>query len=326
MRHDAAIQEAVTVEAGQPEGRTASICGIACGLAACLWFGGNIFWFKVVAHVPAWEVLAHRIIWSSVLLIAILVVTGRVRAAARALCNRTASITLSVTALLIGTNWFVFIWAVAHDRILETSLAYYISPLIKVFLGCVFIREKLTPAQIVSVILAFTGIAILGLSYGRVPIIALVLSFSDGFYGLLRKKLPVDATTGLAFEAIFLTPAALLFILYLMHYKVLVFAHSTPTTDVLLVAAGIITVGPLVLYCYALKRLPYSSLGLMMYIMPSITFVIAVFVFHEPFGTAQIVTFCCIWASLVIYVYDLLRCSTRVNTFGQIGNERSRGD
>jgi chloramphenicol-sensitive protein RarD len=204
----------------------------------------------------------------------------------------------------MGFSWYVYIWAVTHDRIIETSLAYYISPLIKVLLGCVCLHERLSPAQVVSVLMAFIGVGILGISYGRIPIISLGLAFSSGFYGFLRKKLPVDATTGLAFEAIFLTPAALIFILYLLQQKQLVFAHIAPTTDLLLVAAGVITAVPLVWYCNALKRLPYANIGLMMYIMPSITFMIAVFVFQEPFGTAQLVTFCCVWASLVIYTND----------------------
>ena len=292
--------------AGRPEDHSYKGSGIAYGLAAYLWFSGSIFWFKAVAHVPAWEVLAHRIIWSSVLLTVILVLTGRLRVALRTLRSRSKIMALIATASLMGFSWYVSIWAISHNRILETSLAYYISPLIKVFLGCVFLRERLRPAQIVSVILAFLGIAVMGISYGRLPIVSLGLVFSSGFYGLIRKKLPVDATTGLAFEAIFLTPAALLFFLYLLQHKVLVFANHTRTTDILLVAAGVITAVPLIWYCHALKRLKYSSIGLMMYIMPSLTFIIAVFVFQEPFGMVQLITFCCVWISLVVYTYDMI--------------------
>ncbi|UCC45721.1 MAG: EamA family transporter RarD [Candidatus Zixiibacteriota bacterium] len=281
--------------------------GFAYGLTAYLWFSASVFWFKAVAHVPVWEVLAHRTIWSAVLLIAILAVTGRLAAARQALRDRSTRLTLAGTTLLMGFSWYVYIWAVTNDHILETSLAYYISPLIKVLLGCVFLRERLSAAQAVSVMLAFTGMVILGVSYGKIPVISLGLAMVSGWYGFLRKKLPVDATTGLAFESLFLTPAALLFVSYLLHQEQLVFAHSDVTTDLLLVAAGLTTGLPLVWYCKALKRLPYSTIGLMMYIMPSLTFLIAVFIFREPIGTARLVTFCFVWTSLLIYSYDLFR-------------------
>jgi chloramphenicol-sensitive protein RarD len=303
------VKQAVFVRESQRNGLTNQRWGIVYGLAAYLWFSGSVFWFKAVAHVAAWEVLAHRIIWSALLLTAILTVTGRLTAALRVLRGRITIITLLATTLMMGFSWYVYIWAVTHDRILETSLAYYISPLIKVLLGCIFLRERLSPAQIASVALAIIGMVILGVSYGRVSVISVGLAIVSGWYGFLRKKVPVDATTGLAFESLFLTPAALIYMTYLLHREQLAFAHSTPTTDMLLVAAGVITAVPLVWYCNALKRLPYSTIGLMMYIMPSLTFLLAVFVFEEPFGTARLITFCCVWVALLIYSYDLVRRS-----------------
>ena len=278
--------------------------GICYGLAAYLWWSGAIFWFKAVAHIPAWEVVAHRVVWSSVLLIGLLAVTSRLSTAVRTLRNRCTMITLAASSCLLTISWYVFVWAVAHDRVLETSLAYYIAPLIKVMLGRIFLRERLSTTQIVSVLLALLGMIILGASYGRVPLVSLVMAITIGFYGLLRKKAPVDATTGLAIETMILTPAALIFILYLQHQGQLLFTHLSPQTDLLLVAAGVITAVPLVWYCSALRKLRYTTMGLMMYIMPSITFLIAVFVFEEPFGAMQLVTFCCIWAALLIYTYD----------------------
>jgi len=307
MTTGSTAQDWSLTEADYLRERPARRSAYAYVLAAYLWFSASVFWFKAVAHVSVWEVLAHRIIWSAVLLTAILAVTGRLTIAVRVLRDRTTIITLAATSLLMGSSWYIYIWAVTHDCILETSLAYYISPLIKVLIGCIFLREKLSAAQIASVTLAFIGMIILGVSYGEIPIISLGLAIISGLYGFMRKKVSVDATTGLAFESLLLTPAALTFLLFLLHQEQLAFAHKTPATDLLLVAAGVITAVPLVWYCNALKRLPYSTIGLIMYIMPSMTFLIAIFVFDEPFGKTQLTTFCCAWAALLIYTYDSIR-------------------
>jgi chloramphenicol-sensitive protein RarD len=299
--------------------------GICYGLAAYLWWSGAIFWFKAVAHVPASGVVAHRVIWSSVLLIVLLAVTGRLSKAVQTLGNRRTIITLVASSCLIATSWYVFVWAVAHDRVLETSLAYYIAPLINVMLGRIFLRERLSATQIVSVLLALLGIIILGASYGQIPFVSLIMATAFGFYGLLRKKVPVDATTGLAIETMILTPAALTFILYLQHQGQLLFGHLPPQTDLLLVTAGAVTVLPLVWYCSALRKLRYTTMGFMMYIMPSITFLIAVFVFGEPFGTTQLVTFCCIWAALLLYTYDSIRRDRMRNITSAVSDRNTCG-
>jgi chloramphenicol-sensitive protein RarD len=281
--------------------------GICYGIAAYLWWGLAIFWFKAVAHVSPWEVVAHRIVWSSVLLIGFLAATGRLTFPAQILSDRRLLAILAITTCLLAHNWYVFVWAVAHDRILETSFAYYITPLINVLLGRVVLREKLRAVQVTSVMLAVLGVSILGMSYGRIPIVSLALAISLGLYGLLRKKISLDGTEGLAIETIIMAPAAMICILYLQRQGQLTFGHLDTATDLLLAAAGVITALPLIWFVNAAKRLRYATLGLMMYILPSITFLAAVFVFREPFGTVHLISFCCIWAALLLYSCESIR-------------------
>jgi chloramphenicol-sensitive protein RarD len=281
--------------------------GVAYGLAAFLWWGGVVFYFKAVAHVPALEVLAHRIVWSTLLLFVWLAVRGRLHEAARSLRRPRLAGLLAVTAVLIALNWGVFIWAVAHDRVLQASLGYFINPLVNVLLGFLFLGERFRRPQLVSILLAACGVTILAVRTGQVPVISLVLAFSFGLYGLLRKRLALDGVTGLAAETALLTPPALVFLLHENAAERLAFGRVDPLTDGLLVAAGVVTAVPLVWFVNAAQRLRYATVGFLQYLMPTMAFVIAVSVFREPFSRVQLLSYGCIWVALILYSVDVAR-------------------
>ncbi len=281
--------------------------GVAYGVGAFVWWGGAVLYFKAVAHVPPMEVLAHRIIWSVVLLLLILVAGRRFTALRSLFADRRTMLALTATTLLIAINWYIFIWAIGSGQILQTSLGYFINPLVNVLLGFLFLRERLTPLQLVSLLLAAVAVAILTVDNGSLPIPGLVLAVTFGFYGLLRKVVPVDGVTGLAAETILLLPAAIAYLVYIAQEGRIVFAQLNWSTDLLLLLAGVVTSVPLIWHVNAAKRLRYATVGLMLYISPSISFLIAVFLYQEPFSTGKLISFCLIWAALALYSFTAIR-------------------
>jgi chloramphenicol-sensitive protein RarD len=285
--------------------------GVLYGLAAYLWWGLCPLYFKAVAHVPAWEVLAHRIIWSVVLLGVLLVRRGDLRTTWRAAKDRRLLLSLSATALLVGGNWFVFIWAVAHERLIEASLGYFINPLVNVALGMLFLHEQLRRLQWISLGLALAGVVLLGVMTGGVPMISLALAFSFGLYGLLRKTAPIGGMAGLAIETTLLAPAALAALAWWHGHEILVFGHRGPGTDLLLAASGLITALPLIWFANAARRLRYTTMGFLHYSTPTLQFLLAVGVFGEPFGRLQLLSFILIWCALGLFSLDLWRDGVR---------------
>ncbi|MFO7654729.1 MAG: EamA family transporter RarD [Candidatus Krumholzibacteriia bacterium] len=281
--------------------------GVLYGLAAYVWWGAVPLYFKAVAHVPPPEVLAHRVVWSFLLLAVWLGFAGRMTAARRALADRRTLATLVGSALLVSMNWLIFIWAVSTARVVEASLGYFINPLVNVLLGMVFLGERLRRAQWVSLALAMTGVAVLTAWLGSLPWIALVLAFSFGFYGLLRKTADVDGPVGLMVETGLLVPAALAFLLLRAGREQLVFGNSDPATDLLLVAAGAVTALPLVWFVAGARRLPLSTMGFLQYVAPTGQFLLGVLAFGELFTTAHALGFGTIWTALAIYSWDLAR-------------------
>jgi chloramphenicol-sensitive protein RarD len=211
---------------------------------------------------------------------------------------------LLLTTMLVSSNWFVFIWAINSDRILQTSLGYYINPLINVMLGVVFLKERLRPAQLVAVILAAVGVVYLTIKIGRPPWIALFLAFTFGFYGLIRKVAAVNALVGLTIETLLLSLPALAYLGY--HYidGSGAFLRSDGRTDILLMCAALVTALPLLLFTTGARKIHFSTIGILQYIAPSCTFLLAVFVYREPFRTAQLWTFILIWIALLLYSID----------------------
>ena len=284
--------------------RDGAVSGVLYALAAFGIWGLSPIYFKSLGHVPATEVLAHRVLWATVLLVAVLLLQRRGLELIRELLSWRRVGFYLVTALLVSTNWLIFIWSIQNDRLLEASLGYYINPLVNVLLGTVFLRERLNRWQIVAVALAAAGVMNLVLGYGKFPWVALTLAFSFGFYGLLRKKAGMDAILGLTVETLLLVPAALLFLGWLAFQGSAAFAHAGAKTDVLLIFAGVITAVPLVCFLQAARRLKLTTVGLMQYLAPTLNLLLAVLAYYEPFTTAHLITFVCIWIALAIYSFD----------------------
>ena len=286
--------------------------GFWMGLAAyCLW-GFFPLYFKAVVAVPASEVLAHRIIWSALLLLVFIALTGAWSQLSSLASDRRTLGTLAVTTVLVSTNWFVFIYAVAADKVLESSLGYYLNPLVSIFLAAVFLRERMSGRQKIAIALAAAGVAVQTVSVGTIPLISITLAFTFGLYGLLRKAAHVPAVTGLAIETTLVSPLAVGYLLWLMSRGSLSFMSLGKDIDILLLLAGVITVTPLILYGGALNRLRLSTVGIMQYIVPTAHFVWAVFAFGEPFTTGHLVAFGFIWAGLALYSSESLGTSRLV--------------
>lgn len=278
--------------------------GIGFALAAYGFWGITPIYFKWIVAVPAGEVLAHRIVWSVLTLLVWVSVLGRWNRLVPVLRETRLVLALSVSALMLSINSFVFIWAVQQARLVEASLGYYINPLVAVFLGVMFLGERLRPLQWGALGLAAAGVVNELVAFGEVPWIALALAFSFSFYGLVRKLVNVDSSVGLLVETVILLPFALLFGAHLLFEGVLVFGAQSLELDVALMLAGAVTCFPLVCFAAAAQRLPLATLGFFQYVGPSLNLVLAVFAFGEPFRDSQWLTFSAIWIGLVIFSLD----------------------
>ncbi|WP_417596998.1 EamA family transporter RarD [Oceanospirillum sp.] len=275
--------------------------GVIFALAAYTIWGIAPVYFKSVAQVPAFEILVHRIIWSVVFLSLFIGFTGRLGKVVAVFRQPRLLGGLMITALIISLNWLVFIWAVAEGRILETSLGYFVNPLISVFLGMIFLSERLRPMQWLALSFAGLGVLYQLIEFGSLPWVGLVLAFSFGFYGLLRKQLVVEAVPGLFIETLIVLPVGLIALGWMQSEGSLVFGHQSLQTDLLLVAAGLVTTFPLLFFAGAARRLTLSMIGFFQYLAPSITFVLAVFVYEEPLDSSKLVTFGMIWLGLLLF-------------------------
>jgi chloramphenicol-sensitive protein RarD len=281
--------------------------GILYALAAFGWWGLSPLYWKAVGAVPAVELVAWRVTASLVLLAALLAVGRRGAELARVLRSPRALGMLAVTTLLIVTNWLTFIWAMGAERVLETSLGYYVNPLVNVLLGILFLGERLRRAQGVAVVLAAAGVAILTWEVGRLPWVALVLALSFGFYALLRKTVDAGPEVGLAIETALLAPFMLGWLVWLGHSGTAVFPTVGWGVKALVLAAGLITVAPLVWFTHGARRLPLATVGLLQYLAPTGQFLLAVFVFGEHFDAYHLVAFTLIWCGLAVFTWDLRR-------------------
>jgi chloramphenicol-sensitive protein RarD len=284
--------------------------GVLAALAAFSIWGLAPLYFKAVGSVPPTEIVAHRILWSLLLLAALLAFwrgfdgLRRLRGQPRLLGL------LALTAMLTGSNWLVFVWAISAGRLIEASLGYFINPLVSVLLGRIFLGERLRPMQQAAVGLALAGVLWRVWQVGSLPWIALFLALTFGFYGLLRKRAPVDAISGLFVETLITAPIALAWLLWLAAGDALKFGED-PLVSALLPLAGVLTAVPLMLFAVGAQRLPLATVGFLQYVAPSLNFLLAVFVFREPFDLAQLVGFALIWAALAIYSADMLHASRR---------------
>ena len=285
--------------------------GLLLGITAYLAWGVMPLYFKALARISATEIVAHRIIWSLVFL-AVLVTIWRRWAAIRAAVSASRVLmTLVVTAILIGINWLLFIYAVVSGQVLEASLGYYLNPLVNVLLGVVVLKEGLTRGQMFAVLLAAAGVAVLAAGAGSGLWISLSLAASFALYGFFRKIAPVDSLEGLTIETALLAPLALAWLVYLQGAGTSDFGQFGITIDLLLVLGGAITAIPLLLFTAAARRLPYSTLGFLQYIAPSLQFLLAVLAFGEPLTTAHIVCFGAIWTALAIFSFEGFRAAAK---------------
>jgi len=278
--------------------------GLALGVIAFGFWGLFPLYFKALVTVPPLELLGHRIVWSVPLLA--LLVHGRrswpeVAAAVRDV--RVLRVLLATT-ILIAVNWLLFIWAVVNDHVLQASLGYFVNPLVSVSLGVALLGERLTRVGIVSVTLAGAGVVYLTVIGGELPVVALVLAFSFGMYGLLRKTAAVGAGPGLLVETVLLAPAALGYLVWAWATGTLHFGAGGTVQTVLLCLAGVVTVLPLLCFTAAARRLPLSTVGLLQYLSPTGNFLLAVLAFGEPFDRHRLAAFAFIWAALALFTAE----------------------
>lgn len=280
--------------------------GVLAALAAFAIWGLAPLYFKAVGSVPADEIVAHRVLWSVVFLAVLVGLTRQASALRRVFADRRLLGVLLVTAVLTGSNWLVFVWAITHERVLEGSLGYFINPLLSVLLGRLFLGERLRPLQQVAVAIAAGGVLWRVAAVGAVPWIALFLALTFGLYGLLRKRTPVDAIVGLCVETVLVLPLAVGWLAWQAHIGELHWGHDLQV-DLLLPVAGILTATPLMLFAFGARRLPLATVGFLQYLAPSLNFLLAIFVFHEPFDAARLAGFVIIWCALALYTADMLR-------------------
>jgi chloramphenicol-sensitive protein RarD len=288
----------------QTERASHEASGLIAGIAAFLTWGLIPGYWKLLKSVSAPEILAHRFVWTSLFLVVILSVTRRWSEVSSVVRSQKTLWFCLASGLAIATNWFFFIFAVLIDRVLETSLGYFMTPLVNVLFGAIFLRERLTRLQIVAVALAAAAVLYLTLGYGRWPGIALTLCTTFGLYGLLRKQSGTAAIPGLFVETISILPIAVAYLIWQEVHGQIVFGHCTAPISILLVSTGIVTAVPLFWFGHAARHLRLTTLGFLQYLSPSASFILAVWAYHEPLTRAYLVTFALIWLALVIFTVE----------------------
>ncbi|MBA2586795.1 MAG: EamA family transporter RarD [Chthoniobacterales bacterium] len=292
--------EARSLPGAKHEERSALIAGIA---AFASWGFVPVYW-KLLKQVPAAEILAHRFIWTTIFLALLLSWQGRWPEIRRVAGSRRALLYCLCSGTAISVNWLLFIWAVNVDRLIETSLGYFMTPLVNVLFGAIFLRERLTRLQLASVSLATFAVLNLTFGYGRFPWIAIVLCVSFGIYGLLRKKSGTAAIPGLFFETTMLVPIAIFYLALLQKNGTLVFGQPHLSLSLILISSGVVTGLPLVWFGHAARHLRLTTIGFLQYLAPTGSFFLGVFLYHEPFTRAHLITFGLIWIALLIFTAE----------------------
>ena len=279
--------------------------GIWLGFSAYALWGLFPIYFKQIAFVPADQVIAHRIVWSFVLLALLrLVPFGRQAMRQPLIMTRWTVSLYGAAAILIALNWFMYVWAVAHNFIVETSLGYFITPLVNVVMGVLLLGERLRRLQWVAVGLAGIGVGYLAVVYADVPWIAIGLALSFGTYGLIKKKAPLGSVAGLTLETGLLFVPALLFLVTKEVRGASGFMHAGIGSELLVAASGPITMLPLVLFAAAVQRIPLSAIGILQFIAPTTQFVLGVLVYKEPFSHQQLIGFAFVWFAVVVFATE----------------------
>lgn len=279
--------------------------GIISAFLAYIFWGLFPLYWKMLEHVNSMEILVSRIIWSFVFTLLFIFVIKQgplLMADLKSLWgNKKQFFSLFGASLTITTNWFLYIWAVNHNHVIDTSLGYYINPIITVVFGMIFFKEKLSKAQLLAVIIAFVGVFVMTFNYGKMPWIAIILAISFAIYGALKKQITLDSTRGLALETAFMAPIGFIYYVYLMMNKEVALFHINWKTDLLLIVAGIVTAFPLIMFARGAKALPQYVIGFIQYLSPTIVLFLGILLYHEPFSKADLTAFCFIWTAIAIF-------------------------
>jgi chloramphenicol-sensitive protein RarD len=281
---------------GDPQHTSAFIAAVA---SFATWGLVPIYW-KLLSRVPALEILAHRFVWTIVFLGLLLSWQERWREVIGNLRRRRSALFCLGSGIMVGLNWLLFIWAVNIGHVLETSLGYFMTPIVNVLLGAFILRERLSAWQTASILIALVAVSILAFGYGHFPWIAVGLCTSFGLYGLLRKQSGTAAIPGLFLETLFLLPLALVYLVILANRGALTFGPLHLALSAILTTSGIVTAVPLIWFGYAARHLRLVTIGFLQYLSPSISFILGLFVYHETFTRQHFITFLLIWIALVL--------------------------
>lgn len=298
----------------------AALGAASAALGYLLW-GLSVIFYKQLTDVPPFEVLAHRSVWSVVLTLLMIFALARRDALMVVLRDRRTMLTLTGTGLLIGSNWFVFIYSINEARIVETSLGYYINPLVSVLLGVAFLGERLSRPQIFAVLLAVAGVAVFAWELGTLPWISLFLAGSFAAYGYLRKVSRATPLEGLFIEVLVLLPLALVYLWWLSENGGTSFGNGSWFIWTFLILTGPMTAVPLFLFAFGAQRIRLATLGLMQYLAPTTQFFVAVFLYGEPLAPIQVMTFALIWIGLAIFSFDTWRMERRLRQTAALSDE-----
>lgn len=283
--------------------------GVVYALAAYVMWGLFPLYFKALEHIPSLQILAHRMVWSLVVVVLLLAVLKRWSWLSILRKQPAVLARFALSALLLSSNWGIYIWAVNSNHVVDASLGYYINPLVNVALGSVLLHERLRGMQWVALAIAAIGVTVMALEVGHVPWISLSLALSFGGYALLRKTAPLGALEGLAVETAVLFPLAVLYLFWLSAHGQNAFAAADASTRWLLVAAGPVTTLPLLLFAAGARRMSMTLLGVLQYITPTLQLGLGVWLYHEPFAAAKVIGFGLVWAGLAVFLLDGLRAA-----------------
>lgn len=300
--------------------------GILYAFAAYgIWGVFPLYW-KLLVHVDSLEVLVSRVIWSFVFTIIFLLIIKQRKLLIEDLkslwSNKKLFVSLLAASFVISCNWFLYIYAVNNNHVVDASLGYYINPLITVVFGMLFFKEKLSKLQIAAVLVALIGVVSLSIGYGEIPWLALLIALSFAIYSALKKQITLNATRGLAIETLFMMPIGIVYYIYIMSTNEMAFMHVNLTTDLLLILGGIVTAVPLVFFAKGAKLLPQYVIGFIQYMTPTIVLLLGIVLYNEPFSKTDFISFSFIWAAIVIFTFStILESRKRMHLREQTVNE-----
>lgn len=281
--------------------------GVLCGALSYILWGVLPLYWKQVKGVPAHEILSHRIVWSFVFILALLFFTRKLSHVREAVKDKKSMVLVTLASLLVGANWFIYIWAVNSDHIVEASMGYYINPLMSILLGMIFFKEKLNRWQYTAIAFAAVGVVLITVQYGAIPWISLALAVTFALYGLCKKLIVLESSVGLALETAVLTPIALAFLLFQHAQGNGAFGTAGIVPTLFLAGAGIATATPLLLFAESARRVSLSMIGFLQYLSPSLSLLLGIVVFKETFSPAHMVSFGFIWVGLAIFTLSQLK-------------------